>query len=283
MIHTSESLYGDLSALGVPEGALLAVHSSFRALGQVEGGPEAVVRALQRAVGERGTLLFPTFTTNLTDPEHWPVPPPPEERERLLETIPLFDPGASEPHKMGAIAIQAWKTAGAIRSRHPVSSWTAIGPLAEELARDHSLDDPEGPRSPIGRVHERDGWVLLLGVSHDADTTIHLAESLLDLPHLRVLPDRYPALDGSGRRVWREIAKTTKCSDGFTRLEEDLQRAGAIRWRQVGDARSQLLRSREIVRVATERLRCDPTSLLCDDPRCVHCPTSRAVLTGIAS
>lgn len=279
-MHDVTSLTADLRALPLPQGRPILVHSGLRALGPVDGGPDTVVAALLAAGGPTTTFAVPTFTTNLVDPYTWPTPPAPDERERLLAAMPAFDPATSAPHKMGAIATALWRTPGAVRSRHPVTSWAAIGPAADALTRDPPLDDPEGVDGTVGRVWKEDGWVLLLGVDHDADTTIHLAESLLDMPHLRELPDRWPDDRPDGTRVWRAVAKTTKCSDGFVALGPPLERAGAIHRGRVGDAPAQLLRSRALVEVATALLSADPTALLCPDPECVHCPTSRRVLAG---
>ena len=277
-MHTEHSLVADLQRLGLPRGGVVMAHSGYRPFGPVAGGPEAAARALVRAVGDDGTLLVPTFTTNLVDPYTWPVPPPPAERDRLMAEMPVFDPERSPPHHMGAITAALWRLPGARRSFHPVTSWAALGPRARELTVDHPREDPEGIDGPVGRACRADGWVLLLGVLHDANTTVHLAESLLEMPHLEALPDRYLVVTPEGRREWRPVAKTTKCSDGFVKLEAHLERAGTIRRGLVGDAPTQLLRARDVVRVVAELMTRDPTALLCDDPECVHCPTSRALL-----
>lgn len=274
-MHTRATLARDLRALGVPAGGVLVLHSGYRALGPVEGGPAAVVGALLDAVGPEGTLMAPTFTANLTDPYVWVSRPTPEERERLVAEMPEFDPATSPPDKMGAVATALWRTPGTLRSRHPVTSWCAHGPLAERLLAVHPLDDPEGEDGPVGRAWASDARILLLGVGHDANTTLHLAECRLDLPHLYALPDRFPTRDAEGRRVLRPVAKTTKCSDGFVKIAPWLR---PDREGRVGDAQAMVFRSREVVRVATEVLRRDPTALLCDDPDCVHCPTSHRVL-----
>jgi len=278
-VHTEDSLVQDLQRI-VPPGGVLVVHSGYRSLGPVEGGPAAVARALVRSVGPQGTVLVPAFTTDLIDPYTWPEPPSEEERARLLETIPCFDPQRSPPHKMGAIVTALWKLPGAVRSQHPVTSWIALGPRAVELTADHPLADPEGRNGPVGLAWQADARILLLGVDHAANTPLHLAESLLDMPHLRALPDRYPAEGPDGRREWRPVEKTTKCSDGFVKVEPHLERAGAITRATVGDAPVQLLRSRDVVRVACELFAHDPCALLCPDPTCVHCPTSRGLLRG---
>lgn len=279
-MHTELSLVRDLGALGVPKGGVLMVHSGYRALGDVEGGPATVVAALRSAVGPAGTVLAPTFTNNLIDPYTWPTPPAPEVRERLLAEMPEFDGARSEPYKMGAVARAVWQAPGALRSAHPVTSWAAVGPLADQLLRDHSEDDPEGPNGPVGRAWQADARILLVGTDHDTNTTVHLAESLLEMPHLLELPDRYPATGPDGARVWRPVRKTTKCSDGFTALGRALEEEGVVRHGRLGDAIVMLMRSRDVVRVAVELLAQHPDALLCGDPECVHCPTSRRVLAG---
>src|SRR5262245_30000429 len=99
-MHDLASLTDDLVALGLPAGSILLLHSGFRSLGPVQGGPATVISALRAVLGPEGTLLAPTFTTQLTDPVTWPSPPPPEERERIRATLPAFDPATSSPHRM---------------------------------------------------------------------------------------------------------------------------------------------------------------------------------------
>jgi aminoglycoside 3-N-acetyltransferase len=277
-MHTELSLVRDLTALGTPKGAVLVVHSGYRALGEVDGGPATVVAALRAAVGPAGTVLAPTFTNHLIDPYTWPVPPSPDERERLMAAMAEYDPATTEPHKMGAVARAVWKADGALRSQHPVTSWAAVGAAAADLLREHPLDDPEGADGPVGRAWKADARILLLGTDHDTNTTIHLAESLLEMPHLEALPDRFPTRDAAGSRVWHAVRKTTKCSDGFTKLGPYLEEEGVVRHGRLGSAIVMSMRSRDVVRIAAERLAVEPTALLCDDPECVHCPTSRRVL-----
>jgi aminoglycoside 3-N-acetyltransferase len=279
-MHTRMSLARDLGCLGIQRGTTLLVHSGYRAFGAVEGGPDAVVAALRAALGAEGTVLAPTFTNDLIDPSTWPTPPEPAERARIMGSMPTFSRETSEPHKMGAIARAVWKSAGAQRSDHPVTSWAGAGALAAELLADQSLDDPEGVDGPVGKAWRADARILLAGVDHDCNTTIHLAESLLEMPHLEALPDRYPSDDEAGNRTWRPVRKTTKCSDGFVKLGPALEEDGAVRHGRLGDAIVMVLRSRDVVRVAVDVLSRRPTALLCDDPTCVHCPTSRRVLEG---
>lgn len=76
--RTVATLSADLAMLGVGEGMILLVHSSLSAIGWVTGGPQAVILALLEAIGPRGTLVFPGFSSGNSDPRHWRAPPIPE-------------------------------------------------------------------------------------------------------------------------------------------------------------------------------------------------------------
>ena len=59
---TVDSLRAQLEQLGVRRGGTLLVHSSFKALRPVEGGPLGVICVFCGAIGREGTLVMPTMT-----------------------------------------------------------------------------------------------------------------------------------------------------------------------------------------------------------------------------
>src|SRR5207237_8001956 len=71
---------------------------------------------------------------------------------------------------------------GIHRSNHPFA-FAALGPQAEAITSDPLPLPPHRLESPVGRVYELDGKVLLLGAGHDSDTTIHLAERFARVPY----------------------------------------------------------------------------------------------------
>ncbi len=65
-----------LRSLGVREGAVLLVHTSFRGIGPLEGGADGLIDALMASLGPQGTLVMPTMTDGETvfDPRATPTP-----------------------------------------------------------------------------------------------------------------------------------------------------------------------------------------------------------------
>lgn len=68
---------------------------------------------------------------------------------------------------------------GTIRSDHPARSVAAWGKHARFLTDRHDLSNIFGEDSPIGRLYELDGYVLLIGVGYDKNTSLHLALPLM--------------------------------------------------------------------------------------------------------
>ena len=95
-----------------------------------------------------------------------------------------FDPKTTPCIGMGIVPDIFWRLPGVLRSDNP-SAFAAVGKQATRITAPHPIDPPHGLDSPVGRVYELDGQVLLLGVGHDANTTIHLAESLAGVRYRR--------------------------------------------------------------------------------------------------
>ena len=165
-----------LLELGVEAGGVLLVHTAFSKVRPVEHGPLGLIAALRAALGPQGTLVMPSMTGDDDHP---------------------FDPRTTPCIGLGIVADSFWRLPGVLRSDSP-HAFAAIGPEAVRITAPHPVDLPHGLNSPVGRVYELDGQVLLLGVGHDANTTIHLAEALADVRYRRrkyvtVLKDRKPA------------------------------------------------------------------------------------------
>ncbi len=249
-----------LRTLGVREGAVMVAHSSFRAVGPVESGPAGLLDALGEVLGPSGTLIMPSMTGS-----------------RRLEP---YDPARTPTRNMGIIAETFWRLPGVLRSDHPTSSFAARGPMAEAITAPQPVVPGHGLDSPIGRVHELDGWALLLGVGQDANTTIHLGESLADVPY-RTAKWTTMLVDGRPQRV--EFTEIDHCCRNFDLVDAWLDGGQQSRG-TVGHATARLARSADIIAAVIPRLRRSPLLFLCQpEAGCEDCDTARQSVTAAGS
>jgi len=246
---TVDSLVEDLHRLGVEPGQTLLVHSSLSQLGYVSGGAMAVVVALERALTEKGTLMMPTHSSGLSDPCDWQQPAVPKEWwDHLKRSFPAYDARRTPTRNMGQIVDCFRSGSGVMRSAHPQQSFAAQGPKAEALTAGHELSQSMGDRSPLARLYDLKGHVLLLGVDHDRNSSLHLAEYRATWPSKRQVPCGAPLLSRSGCAEWTRYDDLDLTADDFTTIAADYLKAGGNhRTGLVGRGRAQLFPQRDIV------------------------------------
>jgi aminoglycoside N3'-acetyltransferase len=241
----------------VVPGSVLLVHTSFRRVRPVEGGPAGLILALRETLGPKGTLVMPAWTGDDSTPFD-----------------PARTPAAAD---LGVTADTFWRLPGVLRSGHPFA-FAAAGPEAARILADPLPLPPHIPASPAGRVHELDGQVLLLGVGHDANTTLHLAEIIGGAPYR--VPKHCTVLRGGipTRILYQE---NDHCCERFALADDWLRSRGQQREGRVGSADARLVRSRDIVAAATERLAADPLIFLHPAGHgCPECDAARGSVEG---
>jgi aminoglycoside 3-N-acetyltransferase len=240
-------LVRDLHELELPAGAAVIVHSSLSSLGWVAGGAQAVVRALVDVIAAEGTLVMPTHSGGLGEPSRWQNPPVPESWWNTIraETAP-FDPELTPTRAMGAIVECFRHVPGVRRSMHPIVSFAALGRDAAAIVGSHELSNGLGEGSPLARMYELDGYVLLIGVGFDRCTALHLAEFRADYPGKEWITQG-SALIVDGERQWVTYGDLDGDTDDFEHLGREFAATGAVTERPIGAGKMRLMRVRLLV------------------------------------
>jgi len=246
---TREAIAADLGALGLRCGDCLLVHSSLSSLGFVEGGPETVISALLDVLGPEGTLVLPSFQKGS---EHV-----------LVRQGVRFDVRSS-PSEMGAISEAFRRRPGVVRSLSPTHCLAALGRNAQALLAGHAnCTVSAGRGSPFERLVQGGGRILLLGVTHASDTTLHYIENTGGAP--TVCRERFSpvVIDTQGAE---SIVPTFPHMPGlrrrYERVEELLLTAGAQRHGRVGQATARLVQAGAMDALVRAELRRDPLYLI---------------------
>jgi aminoglycoside 3-N-acetyltransferase len=234
---------------------VLVVHTSFSRVAPVDDGPLGLIAALRSALGPEGTLVMPSMSDN---DDH------PFEREKT----PCLG--------MGVVADYFRTLPDVLRSNSP-HAFAAVGPAAAAITSDHPLDVAHGLDSPVGRIYQLDGQVLLLGVGHDANTTIHLAETMAGVRYRR---PKYCTILVGGRPARHDYSEIDHCCQNFDLMDGWLDAQHRQQRGIVGHADARLIRSRDVVEVALERLRENETAFLHPPGVDVECDEARASLSA---
>ena len=245
---TISSLAAEFRQLGITPGMVLIAHSSLSALGWVCGGAVAVILALEEALGPAGTLVMPAHSGDLSEPSEWQHPPVPESWWAIIrEATPAYDPHLTPTRGMGVIPETFRKQPGVLRSGHPLLSFAAWGAHARTVTENHRLDFCQGEGSPLARIYDLDGRVLLLGVGHESNTSLHLAEYRADYPGKVAVKCGAPMCVNGGRR-WIEFQDINEDSSDFEAIGADFAReTGKIIAGKVAQAAALLMPQRALV------------------------------------
>lgn len=249
------SIAEQMRALGVEPGGVLLTHIAFRAVRPVEGGPLGLIAALGDALGPHGTLVMPSMGADEST---------------------VFDPRVHEPYaELGATARLFWRQPGVLRSDH-IHAFAARGPHAAAIVADPLPEPPHGPASPVGRVHDLDGQILLLGIDHTANTSLHLAEIVGGARYRSPSPCTV-LRDGRPMRI--VIGENNHCCRRFALADDWLRAANLQTEGRIGGAHARLMRARDLVRLASREVARDETIFLHGpDEGCDECDEARRSL-----
>src|SRR5574339_719889 len=147
---TFEQMVEGFRELGVEPGDALLVHSSYKSLGAVDGGPQIVINALESALGPEGTLIMPTFNFDFNKGAPWDV--------------------RTTPSKMGVLTELVRQDPRAKRVFHPFYSFAILGKHAEMLGGLRYKSSYER-NSVFGKLRDLDGKIMVIGLSYTNSMT----------------------------------------------------------------------------------------------------------------
>ena len=249
---TKNDILRALSALGLRRGNIVMVHTSLSKIGYVCGGAQAVIEALIEIVGEDGTIMMPTQTWKNLDPEtgvHGDISE--EDWDTIRENWPAYNKSLTPTNTMGAVAEMFRSWPGAMRSDHPARSVAAWGRYAEHLVSDHDLSNIFGDGSPIGKLYELNGKVLLIGVGYNKNTSPHLADARAEYPgkHNSI---EHSAIMENGKRIWKAYETLFVDGDDFDRIGMAFEQDNPVEKTALGNAELRLMSQRKLVDFAVQ-------------------------------
>jgi aminoglycoside 3-N-acetyltransferase len=245
--NTVDSLKTDLKALGVKPASIIIMHSALSKIGWTVGSPVSVIKAVMEVLTPKGTLVMPSFTGDNSEPSKWENPPVPQAWwEIIRRNMPAFQPSITPTRGMGIIAETFRNYPDVIRSDHPISSFAAWGKHAKKITECHELDSDLGENSPLARIYDLDGQILLIGVSHSNNSSLHLAEYRCEYKGKEFVSNGSAILVKNMRKwvVWNELNHN---SDDFERLGHYFETMMGYQPKKVGNAESRLLSQRKMV------------------------------------
>jgi aminoglycoside 3-N-acetyltransferase len=259
---TLQDLISAFQELEIPPESPVIAHASLSAFGHIEGGAETMLEALLR---QYRSLVMPAFTyKTMVVPDNGP----PDNAlaygsyREANQMAQFYRPAMRVDRLMGATAEALRCHPQAARSSHPILSF--VGVNAETILSSQTMLEP---LAPVGVLAQAQGWVLLLGVDHTVNTSIHYAERL------------------AGRKQFIRWALTPQgvlqcpafpgCSDGFNAINSHL--APYTRYAWAGNTWVQALPLQDLVSVAYRLVQADPLALLCDHSYCERCFVIRSL------
>lgn len=257
-MFTKREIMEQLCQMGVPRDRVVLVHTSLRAVGEVEGRGEGLLDALiAHCSADGGLLCIPTHTwANST-----------KDGAFKLDMM-------SAATCIGTLPNIAAGDARGVRTSHPSHSMAVFGDpdrVAAFVAGEEHIVTPGDPRGCYGKICDMDGSILLVGVGHNRNTYLHCVEQMLEVPNrlgaVKQVRVRYPDGRVEVRNHCGHRAEGIKdVSAHYPKYEPAFRHHGCIVDGFVGNAPTQLCSARVMRDVMAQiRERSGGIELLADD------------------
>ena len=226
-----------LSEFGIKSGDVVIVHSSLSSIGRVEGGADTLIDAFLEIIGSEGTLIAPVFGN------------------------------------LGIFTHTLKERPEAVVSDCPLGTVAAIGADAEFICRNHwKADTVHGNDSPYLKIAGLGGYICLLGVDQDRNTTMHSVEALLELPYLET---KKATLANGKEKSWKYYPGPHR---DFIGLDHIMRESGRMKTGRIGKAVVRLMKAQDLIDIFMNLGSEDPAFCLCDNENCADCVAQRAAI-----
>jgi aminoglycoside 3-N-acetyltransferase len=236
------------------------LHASLSSFGEIRGGADTLLGA---TLASFQSIMSPTFTyKSMIIPETGPDNNGLEygSGRDLNKMAEFYTQDMPADRLMGILAEKIRLHPQAQRSTHPILSFSGI-----HLSEAFDLQSLEEPFAPIQWLVDHQGYVLLMGVDHTVNTSIHLAEQKAG----RNAFIRWALTPGT---IY-ECPGFPGCSDGFNQATIHL--ADITQVIKIGDADMMAIPLQEMVNILVPIIQSDPFALLCEKETCPRCQTIR--------
>lgn len=243
---TLEGLVKGFREIGVQEGDTLLVHSSYKSFGEVDGGPQTVIRALEAALGPEGTLIMPTFNFDFNKGAPWDV--------------------RTTPSKMGVLTELVRKDPRAKRVFHPFYSFAILGKHAEMLGSLRYKSSYER-NSVFGKLRDLDGKIMVIGLSYtNSMTFFHHIEQMEGVDYRFLKQFTGQVTDKNGHTYTDTFEMLVRDIDKGVITEVDpmgrlMEEAGIIKIHKIGEADVKLMKANEVYAFTAREMKRDPRLL----------------------
>ena len=254
LMYTKQDLIDAIKKIGIRPTDTLFVHSSMKAIGQVEGGADTVLDAFIEYLKDDGLLIFPTHT--------W---------KQINDEYNVFDP-MTEPSCVGLLTNLFMKKPGVVRSLHPTHSVAALGKDAlDYISGEENLDTPCARNGCYGKLYDRKAKILFLGCSLKSNTFLHGVEEWNHIPDRLMEKPRQLKIKTPDGRLHNRPLYSHYCSKGdvshnYDKMLLPFLHLGAAKTGKIGDAESVLCDAVKMADITTRFLQKNPHLFEDDKP-----------------
>ena len=247
MTVSFDELVLNFQKLGLTNGDVLLVHSSYKSFGGVEGGPQTVIDALRSILTEEGTLIVPTFNYDFCNGKPFDV--------------------KKTPSKMGIISELVRTNSNSKRTLDPVFSFAILGKHRDYLA-DLKSEHSFGPDSIFAKLRELDAKIMIIGLTYNESMTFfHHIEEIqgCDYRYFKEFKGtitNYDDVKQDGKIVLfvRDIERGVQ--NAVDKMGSIMEQEGIVKNTIIGESEIKIMNVNEVYKRTTEEMKKNPYILI---------------------